>query len=95
LEKGCKVWFVYLESTCDWVPGEDRAMASGEESESFGTLPGQMVLGRATSAECANAQARNRGLTQFLGCSLEKIKTVAVWHVLAHNMICSWPLIET
>jgi len=49
---------------------------------------------RAATAECANAQARNRGLTQFLVRSVEKVKTVALWHALTHNMICAWRLIE-
>jgi transposase len=49
---------------------------------------------RAATAECANAQARNRGLTQFLVRGVEKVKTVALWHALTHNMICSWRLIE-
>jgi hypothetical protein len=49
---------------------------------------------RAATAECANAQARNRRLTQFLVRSLEKVKVVALWHALTHNMVCSWRLIE-
>jgi transposase len=49
---------------------------------------------RAATAECANAQARNRGLTQFLVRSLEKVKAVTLWHALTHNMVCSWRLIE-
>jgi transposase len=50
---------------------------------------------RAATAECANAQARNRGLTQFVVRGVEKVKVVALWHALTHNMICSWRLIET
>lgn len=49
---------------------------------------------RAATAECANAQARNRGLTQFFVRGVEKVKIVALWHALTHNMICSWRLIE-
>jgi transposase len=49
---------------------------------------------RAATAECANAQAHNRGLTQFLVRSLEKVKAVALWYALTHNMVCSWQLIE-
>jgi hypothetical protein len=33
---------------------------------------------RAATAECANAQARNRGLTQFLVRSVDKVKTIAL-----------------
>jgi len=48
---------------------------------------------RAATAECANAQTRNRGLTEFLVRGLEKVKTIALWHGLTHNMVCSWRLI--
>src|SRR5271155_4750295 len=48
---------------------------------------------RAATAECANAQARNRGLTQFLVRSMDKVKTIALWHALTHNMVCTWRLI--
>ncbi len=47
---------------------------------------------RAATAECVNAQARNRGLTRFLVRGVDKVKAVATWHALAHNMACSWRL---
>jgi transposase len=47
---------------------------------------------RAATAECINAQARNRGLTRLLVRSLAKVKAVALWHALAHNMARSWSL---
>jgi hypothetical protein len=49
---------------------------------------------RAATAECANAQARNRGLTEFVVRGLEKVKVIALWHALTHNMMCTWRLIE-
>jgi hypothetical protein len=49
---------------------------------------------RAATAECVNAQARNRGLKQFLVRGVDKIKAVALWHALAHNMACGWRLVE-
>ena len=48
---------------------------------------------RAATAECANAQARNRGLTRFLVRGVDKVKTVALWHALTHNMVCTWRLL--
>lgn len=42
---------------------------------------------RASTIECVNAIARNRGLQQFRVRSLEKIRTVILWHVIAHNLI--------
>ena len=49
---------------------------------------------RAATAECASslvrkrgALARNRGLNQFPVRGLAKVKCVALWYVLAHNMV--------
>jgi transposase len=42
---------------------------------------------RASTAECVNAIARNRGLHQFRVRGLVKIKAVVLWYVLAHNLI--------
>ena len=47
---------------------------------------------RAASAECTNAQARNRGLVQFTVRGIEKVRAVVQWHALAHNMACRWRL---
>ena len=47
---------------------------------------------RAATAECANAQARNRGLIQFLVRGVEKVTCVALMQALAHNMVCTWRL---
>lgn len=42
---------------------------------------------RASTAECVNGIARNRGLQQFRVRGLPKVKTVLLWYVLAHNLI--------
>lgn len=42
---------------------------------------------RAATAECVNAIARGRGLTQFLVRGLDKVKAVALWYALAHNLM--------
>jgi transposase len=42
---------------------------------------------RAATAECVNAQARNRGLKQFLVRGLAKVKMIALWYALAHNLM--------
>lgn len=41
---------------------------------------------RASTAECVNALARQRGLNQFVVRGLAKVRTVAVWFALAHNL---------
>ena len=42
---------------------------------------------RAATAECVNAQARNRGLYQLRVRGLLKVKAVALWYSLAHNLM--------
>ncbi len=42
---------------------------------------------RAATAECVNAQARNRGLKQFLVRGLAKVRMIAMWFALAHNLM--------
>jgi transposase len=41
---------------------------------------------RAASAECVNAQARQRGLTRFTVRGLERVRPAALWYALAHNL---------
>lgn len=41
---------------------------------------------RAASAECVNAQARNRGLIRLLVRGLKKVKAIALWYAIAHNV---------
>lgn len=41
---------------------------------------------RAASAEWVNAQARNRGLHQFLVRGIAKARAVVLWYALAHNL---------
>jgi hypothetical protein len=47
---------------------------------------------RAATAECINAQARNRGLRQFPVRGLDKVKAVATWFAIAQNMARSFAL---
>ncbi|MGH3635405.1 MAG: IS1182 family transposase [Mycobacterium sp.] len=42
---------------------------------------------RAATVECVNAQARNRGMQRFLVRGLRKVKAVALWYALAHNLM--------
>ena len=41
---------------------------------------------RAATAECVNAQARNRGLIRVLVRGIEKVRAVALLYALAHNL---------
>jgi transposase len=42
---------------------------------------------RASTAECVNAHARNRGLYQFRVRGLAKVKAIVLLYVLAHNLM--------
>jgi transposase len=44
---------------------------------------------RAATAECVNAQARNRGLQQLGVRGLRKVRAVLLWFALAHNLLRS------
>jgi hypothetical protein len=78
------------------APHPDDSLVVAEWRQRMGSDEAKEIYKlRAASAECANAQARNRGLTQFLVRGLEKVKTSALWYALAHNMACSWRLIPT
>lgn len=56
-----------------------RRMATAEAKEIYKE--------RASTAECVNAIARNRGLRQFLVRGLEKVRAIALWFALAHNLM--------
>lgn len=50
---------------------------------------------RAATAECVNAIARGRGLTQFVVRGLNKVRAVALWYALAHNLMRAVTLAQT
>jgi transposase len=43
---------------------------------------------RASTVECVNAQARHRGLWRLLVRGARKVKAVALWFAIAHNLMC-------
>jgi transposase len=47
---------------------------------------------RASTVECVNAHVRNRGLLRLLVRGLQKVKAVALWFALAHNLACAMRL---
>jgi transposase len=75
-------------------PGRDRHQPLKTDSEVIASWRGRMKTDeakeiykqRAASAECVNAQARNRGLVRLLVRGLEKVKAVALWYAIAHNV---------
>jgi len=67
-------------------PGDSKTIA--EWRQRMGTDAAKEIYKeRASTAECVNAIARNRGLRQFLVRGLEKVRAVALWYALAHNLM--------
>ena len=72
-------------------PHEPLASDSPEVAEwrrRMGTAEAKAIYReRASTAECVNAQARNRGLQQFTVRGRAKARAVVLWYVLAHNLV--------
>ena len=96
-EKGCKV---YAPVPRPRKEGVDRYQPKATDSEAvaewrrrMGTAEAKKIYQeRGATAECVNAQARNRGLQQLTVRGLEKVKAIAVWFAAAHNMARSFAL---
>ena len=69
------------------LPGDGPMIAAWRER--MGTEEAKAIYqNRAATAECVNAQARNRGLRQFVVRGVSKVKAVAMWFAVAHNVVC-------
>ncbi len=70
------------------VPCEGDSPAVAEWRVRMGT-PGakEIYQSRAATAECVNAIARNRNLQQFRVRGRWKVRAVALWYALAHNLM--------
>ena len=76
------------------LPGDSQAIAQWRQrmgSEAAKDIYKQ----RAATAECVNAIARGRGLMQFVVRGLNKVKAVALWYAVAHNMMRAVTLAQT
>jgi hypothetical protein len=96
-EMNCKVYAPVSKPKKDTVDRhEPKATDSKEVAEwrtRMGTPEAKAIYRqRAATAECVNAQARNRGLGQFLVRGLEKVKATATWFAIAHNVARSFAL---
>jgi hypothetical protein len=76
-------------------PSRDRHLPRSDDSEAIaqwrqrmgGEEAKNIYKQRAATAECVNAIARGRGLMQFVVRGLAKVKAVALWYALAHNLM--------
>jgi transposase len=97
-EKGCKVYAPVPEPRRDGVDRyEAKATDSKEVAEwrvRMGTAEAKEVYKqRGATAECVNAQAHNRGLTQLVVRGLQKVRAVALWFATAHNVARGFSLL--
>lgn len=69
-------------------PGPRDTPALAKVRKRMATETGQAIYRtRASTSEWVNAQCRNRGLQQFVVRGLEKVRCIAYWHALAHNVL--------
>jgi transposase len=97
-EEGCKVYAPVPEPKKEGVDRhEPKATDSKEVAEwrvRMGTQEAKEIYKhRGATAECVNAQARNRGLIQLLVRGLRKVKAIALWFATAHNVARSFSLL--
>ena len=71
-----------------YTPRADDSPPVAAWRQRMGTAEGKAIYKeRAATAECVNAIARNRGLQRFLVRGLAKVRAVALWFALAHNLV--------
>ena len=91
-EVGCTV---YAPVPKPKDPKVDRHAAKPSDSAAVAAWRGRMATeeaktiykDRASTAECVNALVRGRGLLGFLVRGLMKVKAIALWQALAHNLL--------
>jgi hypothetical protein len=67
-------------------PGDSAAVAAWRQR--MATEPAKTISkDRAATAECINALARGRGLIRVLVRGVAKVKAIALWYALAHNLL--------
>ena len=70
------------------TPRRDDSPAVAEWRQRMATSEAKEIYKeRASTAECVNAIARNRGFWQFRVRGLFKARAIALWHALAHNLM--------
>jgi transposase len=70
------------------TPRDDDSPAVAEWRRRMATDEAKAIYRqRASTAECVNALARNRGLQRFLVRGLRKVKAVVLLYALAHNLM--------
>jgi transposase len=90
--QGCTVYAPVPKPKDDrqdrYAPHPKDSVAVAEWRQRMATEEAQTIYkDRAATAECVNALARNRGLRQLLVRGLTKVKAIALWFAIAHNLM--------
>lgn len=81
------------ESRDPYVPLPTDSPAIATWRQRMGTPEGKEIYKeRASTVECVNALARNRGLQRLLVRGLDKARAVLLWFAIAHNLMRSLSL---
>jgi len=76
-----------------YVPLETDSASVAKWRQRMGTPEAKEIYKqRASTVECVNAQARNRGLQRLLVRGLSKARAVLLWYAIAHNLMRSLSL---
>jgi transposase len=97
-EKGCKVYAPVPEPKKEGVDRYEPKKTDSKEVAEWRARMGtdeakEIYKQRGATAECVNAQAHNRGLTQLVVRGLQKVKAVALWFATAHNVARGFSLL--
>ena len=89
---GCTVYAPVPKSKVEtkdrYAPHPKDSAAVAEWRQRMATEAAKEIYkDRAATAECVNAQARNRGLRQLLVRGVAKVKAIALWFAIAHNLM--------
>jgi transposase len=91
--EGCKVYAPVPEPRAPkpdrYAPHDGDSPAIAEWRARMATEEAKQIYKeRAATAECVNAQARNRGLVRLPVRGLKKVKAIALWYAIAQNVVC-------
>lgn len=71
-----------------YVPLETDSPSVAQWRQRMGTPQAKEIYKqRASTVECVNAQARNRGLQRLLVRGLSKARAILLWYAIAHNLM--------
>jgi transposase len=96
-EKPCKVYAPVPEPRKAGVDRHEAKKTDSKEVAEWRQRMGseeakEIYKQRAATAECVNAQARNRGLLQLVVRGVQKAKAIALWFAAVHNMVRGFSL---